>query len=132
MKTILRLSSLLAILLLASACTQSWMDVDKTIDERADLLLAEMTLEEKVAMMHGVCRFEIPGCGFTIGKIPANERLGIPALHMTDGPAMVSRRRLFRRLWRSPPAGTQSWLTRWHRQLAWKPWREARTCCCRQ
>ena len=89
MKTILHLVSLFALCLFAAAHAQSWMDADKTADERTELLLAEMTLQEKVAMMHGVCRFEIPGCGFTIGKIPANERLGIPALHMTDGPAGV-------------------------------------------
>ncbi len=89
MKTILRLSSFFAMWLFAAAYAQPWMDASRTIDERTDLLLAEMTLQEKVAMMHGVCRFEIPGCGFTIGKIPANERLGIPALHMTDGPAGV-------------------------------------------
>jgi beta-glucosidase len=89
MKTIIRLGFFLAMWLLATAHAQPWMDVNKTIDERTSRLLAEMTLQEKVAMMHGVCRFEIPGCGFTIGKIPANERLGIPALHMTDGPAGV-------------------------------------------
>ena len=76
-------------LITADAGAQPWLDTDRPADERAQLLLAEMTLEEKVAMLHGVCRFEIPGCGFTIGKIPANERLGIPALHMTDGPAGV-------------------------------------------
>lgn len=73
----------------AVAEARPWLETDLSADDRARLLLAEMTLEEKVAMLHGVCRFEIPGCGFTIGKIPANERLGIPALHMTDGPAGV-------------------------------------------
>ena len=89
MKTTFTLTATLLLALSCGAEARPWLEVDRTADERARLLLAEMTLEEKVAMLHGVCRFEIPGCGFTIGKIPANERLGIPALHMTDGPAGV-------------------------------------------
>jgi len=89
MKNLARITFLWLSILASAVQAAPWMDSGKSPDERARLLLAEMTLEEKVAMMHGVCRFEIPGCGFTIGKIPANERLGIPALHMTDGPAGV-------------------------------------------
>lgn len=88
MKWLLGFSCLL-LTLDVGAGTRPWLDDDKPVDERVWLLLAEMKIEEKVAMLHGVCRFEIPGCGFTIGKIPANGRLGIPALHMTDGPAGV-------------------------------------------
>jgi beta-glucosidase len=44
-------------------------------DERADELIAEMTLEEKVSL--------IGGAGFTTHAI---ERLGIPLLTMSDGP----------------------------------------------
>jgi len=89
MTNVFRFAALCALVVATSAEARPWMDTDRSVDERAQLLLMEMTLEEKVAMLHGVCRFEIPGCGFTIGKIPANERLGIPALHMTDGPAGV-------------------------------------------
>jgi len=89
MKRIIHTAALLSLAIIVNAEARPWMETDRTAAERAALLLAEMTLAEKVAMMHGVCRFEIPGCGFTIGKIPANERLGIPALEMTDGPAGV-------------------------------------------
>ena len=89
MKAVLNIVLILAALAACNADHKPWLDAGKSDSERASLLLDAMTLEEKVAMMHGVCRFEIPGCGFTIGKIPANERLGIPALHMTDGPAGV-------------------------------------------
>ena len=89
MRNVLRILALGALVLAVNVEARPWMDTNRTAGERAALLLAEMTLVEKVAMMHGVCRFEIPGCGFTIGKIPANDRLGIPALHMTDGPAGV-------------------------------------------
>lgn len=89
MNTITRIAISLVLFVSASLEARPWEDPALDPDERARLLVAAMTLEEKVRMMHGVCRFEIPGCGFTIGKIPANERLGIPALHMTDGPAGV-------------------------------------------
>jgi beta-glucosidase len=42
-----------------------------------------MTLDEKIAMLHGVS-----GSPY-IGHIPANKRLGIPALNLEDGPAGV-------------------------------------------
>jgi beta-glucosidase len=52
-------------------------------DERANLLLAQMTLEEKIEMVHG----ELPApYGFYNAPIP---RLGIPALTMADGPAGI-------------------------------------------
>ncbi|MGD9020597.1 MAG: glycoside hydrolase family 3 N-terminal domain-containing protein, partial [Lysobacterales bacterium] len=89
MQHLLSIITVLCLLHVESLQANPWMDADKPAAERTSLLLEAMTLEEKVAMMHGVCRFEIPGCGFTIGKIPANKRLGIPALHMTDGPAGV-------------------------------------------
>jgi beta-glucosidase len=89
MNQIIRVLTGMLCLVAGTVAAAPWMDAGKTPEERTALLLEAMTLEEKIAMMHGVCRFEVPGCGFTIGKIPANERLGIPALHLTDGPAGV-------------------------------------------
>jgi len=51
--------------------------------QRAELLLAEMTLDEKIAMVHGV-----EPSPYT-GRIPANPRLCIPELNLQDGPAGV-------------------------------------------
>ena len=48
-------------------------------EDRASIKLSEMTLIEKLDMMHGVN-------GVYIGNIPANERLSIPAIAMHDGP----------------------------------------------
>ncbi|MEV7098757.1 glycoside hydrolase family 3 C-terminal domain-containing protein [Amycolatopsis sp. NPDC051045] len=51
---------------------------------RARQLVARMTLDEKIAYCHGVPATK----GFT-GHIPANTRLGIPALRLADGPSGV-------------------------------------------
>ncbi|MFI5610200.1 glycoside hydrolase family 3 C-terminal domain-containing protein [Amycolatopsis sp. NPDC051903] len=52
--------------------------------KQANQLVAKMTLDEKIAYCHGIPATK----GFT-GHIPANERLGIPALRLADGPSGV-------------------------------------------
>ncbi len=69
----------------SSASTQNppWMDTSLSPHERADLLLAQMTLDEKIEMVHG----ELPApYGFYNAPVP---RPGIPALTMADGPAGI-------------------------------------------
>jgi beta-glucosidase len=61
----------------------SWTNSALHPDVRADLLLAEMTLDEKLAMVHGVA-------GQYIGTITNNSRLGIPEVHLQDGPAGIA------------------------------------------
>ena len=60
----------------------SWMDVSKSPNERSQLILKEMTLEEKVAMLHGNSSIDPSYVGYIAG----NSRLSIPALKMMDGP----------------------------------------------
>src|SRR5258708_40175284 len=61
----------------------TWMDTSLSPYERANLLLAQMTLDEKIEMVHG--DFPAP-YGFYNAPIP---RLGIPALTMADGPTGI-------------------------------------------
>ena len=68
-----------------------WMNTSLSPDERADLVLKEMTLDEKVALLHGVgMPTDDPvtpenapsnrGVGYAVG-VP---RLGIPGIDMSD------------------------------------------------
>lgn len=54
-------------------------------DERAEALLARMTLDEKLQLLHGALTDYNPGPLGTAGYIPGIARLGIPALHFADG-----------------------------------------------
>jgi beta-glucosidase len=71
--------------------TGPWMNAKLSPDERADLVLKELTLDEKVALLHGVgMPTDDPltpenapsnrGVGYTVG-VP---RLGIPGIDMSD------------------------------------------------
>jgi beta-glucosidase len=57
--------------------------------QRATLLVAQMTLDEKIAEVHGA-GFPTPlnAAGYA-GVVPANTRLGIPALYLGDSPVGV-------------------------------------------
>jgi beta-glucosidase len=67
-----------------SAPASDWCRVDRAaVESRIDELLPQMSLDEKVAQMHG--------SGLEDGwATSANERLGIPSFQMLDGPRGVS------------------------------------------
>jgi beta-glucosidase len=69
----------------AAPCT--WMDTSKTPDRRAQELLAAMTLDEKITMVHG--NGDIFVYYGMAGHIPANPALCIPDVTLNDGPAGV-------------------------------------------
>jgi len=71
--------------------TGPWMDTSLSPDQRADLVMKEMTLDEKIAVLHGVgmptddplTAENMPsnrGVGYEVG-VP---RLGIPGIDMSD------------------------------------------------
>ncbi|MBT0668182.1 glycoside hydrolase family 3 C-terminal domain-containing protein [Novosphingobium profundi] len=67
-----------------------WMDTKLPAERRADLLLAQMTLDEKIAMLHGPMAMPFGGATLpegaigSAGFIPGNARLGIPAINESD------------------------------------------------
>ncbi|MFG2086235.1 MULTISPECIES: beta-glucosidase [unclassified Spirillospora] len=70
-----------------------WCDTSLTPDRRTDLLLPEMTADEKIAMLAADDIFGGPlGGYFETAHADTNngiERLGIPPVYMADGPAGV-------------------------------------------
>jgi beta-glucosidase len=89
----------------AHAADQPWTNAAQTPDQRAGELLAAMTQAEKLTMLHGGS-----SCGY-VGCINANTRLGIPALHLQDGPAGVGDSVTGVTQLASPVAGAASWDT---------------------
>src|SRR5499427_3000099 len=75
----------------AQSKKHAWMNTRLSPDERASMVVKEMTLDEKISMLHGtgmvglspmspLAIYSNGGAGYTVG-IP---RLGIPALQMSD------------------------------------------------
>jgi len=70
-----------------------WSDKSLSADERADMVIKELTLDEKIQLLHGPgwqAIFTQPDSGpltraiSTLGFIPGVPRLGIPDLQMSD------------------------------------------------
>ena len=67
--------------------------MDKTLppDQRADMVVAQMTLDEKIQLVHGTGWGALrpgepipPGSNEGAGFVPGIDRLGIPAVNMAD------------------------------------------------
>jgi beta-glucosidase len=74
----------------SATAPRPWMNARLDPDDRVKLLLSQMTLNEKIALLHGPMAmpfgpFKTPlGAIGSAGFIPGNERLGIPALQESD------------------------------------------------
>jgi beta-glucosidase len=73
---------------------QPWMDTRLSPDQRADLVIQKMTLDEKLTMLHGqgmpmgqVDPNSNGGAGYVLGV----RRLGIPTIQMADSAYGVTR-----------------------------------------
>ncbi|MGD0499922.1 MAG: glycoside hydrolase family 3 C-terminal domain-containing protein [Bryobacteraceae bacterium] len=66
------------------APARPWMDKTLPPDKRADLVIQEMTLDEKVQFLHGDPDRPVQAIGGAVW-IPGIPRLGIPDFQMTDG-----------------------------------------------
>ncbi len=70
-----------------------WMDKTMPPDQRADLVLAQMTLDEKIQLVHGgqAGRGAPSPSNGGAGWIPGIARLGIPDINMADSAVGVTR-----------------------------------------
>jgi len=94
----LSFSFLLAILLLLSSfatgqndTNRPWMNTTLSADDRASLVVKQMTLDEKISMLHGTGLKGLgpvsplaTGSNGGAGYVPAIPRLGIPAIQQSD------------------------------------------------
>jgi beta-glucosidase len=74
-----------------SAAARPWMDTALSPDARADLVVKQLTLAEKIQLVHGtgwaslIPGNPIPeGWNYGAGYVPGIARLGIPGIHMDD------------------------------------------------
>jgi beta-glucosidase len=68
---------------LSQQLAKPWLDAKLSVEQRVELLLAQMTLIEKLQMVEGVDNATYSG------EIPSISRLNIPALYLQDGSAGV-------------------------------------------
>jgi beta-glucosidase len=109
----------------APAVQGPWMDKSLSPDRRAELLIGQMTLEEKISLLHGSGRalFGPPGSAPPTrslggaGFIPGIPRLGIPDLQMADAAVGVTRGARFSRYSTALPSGTSE-ASSWDLELA--------------
>jgi beta-glucosidase len=92
----------------AGANSHPWTNPSLSPEQRATLLIKEMTLDEKITMLHGVHPIPIKGY---VGYVPSNPRLDIPALTLADGRAGVGNGARDVTLLPAPIAAASSWDT---------------------
>lgn len=76
---------------LAAEARRPWLDAARSAQERAALVVAAMTDDEKLRLLQGDTELDANGTGVNacVGHISGIVRLGLPRLCMGDGPAGV-------------------------------------------
>lgn len=77
--TIIALIVVVSVLTTAVNSQKPWMNIDSSPSDRAKAILSEMKVDEKIVMLCGAY-------SSYVGYVKGNERLGIPALKLNDGP----------------------------------------------
>jgi beta-glucosidase len=86
----------------AQTTERPWMNAALAPEKRADLILSAMTLDEKIALLHGSIAMAWggaklpPGAIGSAGFVAGNDRLGIPALQESDASLGVTNPMLVR------------------------------------
>ena len=91
---------------------RAWMNTLLTPEARAAQLVAQMTLDEKIAEVHGVGYPLVADKNANYaGKIPGNSRLGIPAVYLADSPVGVGNNSTGVTQWADTAALASTWDT---------------------
>jgi beta-glucosidase len=86
----------------AHSASCPWVGSTATPDQRADMVIAQMSLDDEIALVHG-------NGGAYVGVVPANPALCIPALNLQDGPAGIGDGLKGVTQLPAPVAGAASW-----------------------
>ena len=89
-----------------SRVSRPWNNNSLTPVQRANLLIKQMTLDEKIAIVHGA---PLKPTKAYVGYVPPNPRLGIPAITLADGRAGVGNHARDVTLLPAPIAVASSW-----------------------
>ena len=102
MRACAALSLLVAVGTASAAPAQPWLDRTLPPSQRAAMLIAAMTPKEKLVLLQGASG---PG----IGNTAAIERLGVPEIHLEDGPNGVADWQVNVTTWPSSMTMAASW-----------------------
>ena len=99
-----------------------WLDTNRSPDERASLVLAAMTQDEKIQLVHGAGGVGSPGFAESnggAGFVRGIKRLGIPALNMADSTVGIALGAMRGRYSTLMPA-TMADVSGWNRELSYQ------------